>query len=243
VFIHFLQTSKQHWKLSLFVLLFLPILLSLGKWQLDRANEKRQILTVYQQQRELPALPLQDLADDKNSDYRSVIVKGVFDRERYWLLDNRSRGGVVGYEVLMPIIKDDGTAVLVNRGWVEAPPRRERLPDIDTPRGEISVTGYLFVAERNPMIKSSLSDLGVTWPKRVLQLDQTTAEKALELSVYPQTLRLDANSFGALVANWPVINVLPEKHLGYAFQWFSMAVALIILYLWFLFKERNVKKV
>ena len=231
------QTLRRNWKITLFAIFFLPLLISLGNWQLSRAEEKQQRQTVYQQLSQLPAIPLSELNQDAYQTYRKVELRGVFDRERYWLLDNRSREGRSGYEVLMPLIGDSQGLVLVNRGWLQAPANRERLPDFETPEGEITIQGYLYPAETNAWFKHSESDLLRNWPQRVLQLDPTAGAEVLGEKVFPFIIRLDDLSEGALITAWPLINSGPEKHTAYAWQWFAMALALCLLYVWVLFKK------
>jgi surfeit locus 1 family protein len=214
----------------------LPILLRLGFWQLTRAEEKRQLLAVYQYQRELPAIPLTELDAKTNNTYRTIRIEGVYERDTYWLLDNRSRNGKVGYEVIMPLLSTKGR-ILINRGWIEAPLLRTELPQIDTPIGNVEIEGYLYPLSLNALINNSASDLARAWPKRVLQLDQATVEKALAVDVYPLWLRITDTSPGALVTQWSVINTQPEKHVGYAVQWFALAFALVMLYGWLVFRD------
>jgi cytochrome oxidase assembly protein ShyY1 len=229
---------------TLFVVLFLPVLLRLGFWQLDRAEEKRDLLAVYQQQRELPAIQLDNFSDHGKMQYRKVVVEGRYDAQRYWLLDNRSREGLAGYEVIMPLILENSQGLqqqlLINRGWVKALSRRDQLPIIETPTEKVTVSGYFHMPPANAVIKHSHSDLHVEWPKRVLSLDIKSAKQALDSDVYPLLLRLDDTATGALITEWSVINTRPEKHHGYAVQWFSMSAALLALYAWCLFREKIV---
>ncbi len=236
------QQIKRHWKISCLVLFFLPVLLRLGFWQLERAEEKQQLLTVYQQQRELPAILLNELPEEKRQAYRNVKVTGYYDTKHYWLLDNQPRSGKVGYEVVMPLAIREAIGeriVLINRGWVEAARTRDQLPEIDTPIEEVVINGYLYPMQTNAVIKHSESDLTVDWPKRVLQLDNQVASAALQKKVDPLLLRLNEDSPGALLTDWPIINTQPEKHQGYAVQWFAMALALICLYVWLLFRDHS----
>lgn len=244
---------KQHWKITIFFLLLLPVLIRLGYWQIERQQEKKQELTVYQQRQELPAIPLESLLslykDQANSEeklrYRNIKMSGRFDDKKYWLIDNQPRTGKVGYEIVMPFTSDLGT-VLVNRGWLEAPPRREQLPVVSTPQETIEITGYLYTSQQNAVIKNTASDLAVDWPKRVIHLNVNEALSQLELAgnnnqlvIDKQSMivRINADSQGAFLTDWPLINTKPEKHQAYAVQWFAMAFALIVLYGWFLLRS------
>jgi cytochrome oxidase assembly protein ShyY1 len=229
---------KSQWQLSLLFLLFLPLLLRLGFWQMERAEEKQQLLTVYQQQRELPVKKFNANNSEEIRHYQTVALTGEYQKNRYWLLDNMPRNGKVGYEIVMPL-KVGQYWVLVNRGWMLAPRLRSELPMVETPGGQVSIEGYFYQASKNAIFNNTESDLKQDWPKRVLQLDYTDMNEVLDGPVYPQVLRIHEDSEGALITQWPVINTLPEKHQGYAVQWFAMALALVCLYAWVLLKENN----
>ena len=234
----YLLSIKRHWQITLLVVIMLPVLISLGFWQLARAEQKRELQAVYQQQRQLPAIALTELDQADASPYRSVIIEGRYLSDRYWLLDNRSRRGQTGYEVIMPVATDAGV-VLVNRGWVAAAPLRSTLPEIVTPSGLVSIAGYLYPMTTNVVVQQSASDLAVDWPKRVLQLTPAVAAEALVTKVFPLWLRIDDNAPGALTTDWVITSVQPSKHQGYALQWFAMALALVIIYGVLLIKKDN----
>lgn len=235
---YWLNAIKQHWQLSLLFLFFLPLLVSLGFWQLDRAEQKRQRVTVYQEQMTLPPKPFNANKQVKETgldtsfaeSYQKVYLEGRYDPDRYWLLDNQSRAGRPGYEVIAPV-EVGGQWVLVNRGWVEAPLRREQLPDITIPDAPIRFEGYLYQPSANAVFKQTASDLPFPWPKRVLYIDYVEVGKLLQGRVYPAQLRIDSEVPGALFAHWPIVNSTPEKHQGYAIQWFGMAIILCVLYI------------
>lgn len=236
-----LSILRKQWKLTALVLLFVPVLTYLGFWQLDRAEQKEKLLVFYEQQRELAHTPLADLVDSNKTKYRNVNVKGQYDIDHYWLLDNQPRQGKPGYEIIMPFIfiDKDGRqrTLLVNRGWIKAEAVRTRLPSIETSTESVSINGYLYPLQINAIFKHSQNDLATEWPKRVLQLDNQSASKALNADIDQLMLRIDEDNSGAFITQWPVINTEPAKHQGYAVQWFAMSIALILMYAWFLFRE------
>lgn len=236
------KKAIAHWQLFLLVILFLPLLLRLGFWQLERADEKQQLLTVYQQRRDLPAKKFRSSFNQTIKIYQTVTMQGKYEESRYWLLDNTPKGGKVGYEVVMPLrITSDtgGFWVLVNRGWIVSPTLRSVLPLISTPKNDVEIQGYFYSASKNAIFKNIESDLEQEWPKRVLQLDISNAAAILKGDVYPYILRIDEHSSGALITQWPIINTLPEKHQAYAVQWFSMALVLLLLYFWVLYNNNK----
>lgn len=232
--IHFI---KDRWQLTLLFLIFLPILLCLGFWQLDRADEKQQQSAAYEQKLSEHPVSVTSLDSDGLQTYQRVFAQGVFNSNQYWLLDNRPRAGQVGYEVVVPLYIDNGAIILVNRGWIRSPLARDELPDIQIPSGAVNVKGHLYQPQKNAIIKHGKSDWPSEWPKRVIQLTIEELQLHFEQPLLPVLLRLDEDSDAALTTDWSIINVSVEKHLGYAFQWFSMALALCLLYVWFVYKE------
>lgn len=239
MFSHIINRSlKKHWPLILFFIIAFPLLVGLGQWQLSRAHEKEALLSEYENLNATSLVAIESLSPEEVLPYRQVRLQGYYEPERYWLLDNRSRNGQVGYEVLMPFANQNRT-ILVNRGWLPAAKDRHQLPDLKTPEGEQVISGYLFGAETNAWIKHSESDLALSWPKRVLHLDAEQASHYLDKDLYPLILRLHGGASGALVTNWQITNSQPSKHYGYAFQWFSMALALLVLFIWALCRQTN----
>ena len=224
------------WKSVLAIALIFPILLSLGFWQLRRADEKATLLADFEQRRNLPPVAISGVTDYQN--YLPVAANGEFDPQRYWLLDNRISHGRFGYEIMAVFTLTDGRELLVNRGWLAGDPSRQTLPTVAIPSGQVRIQGELY---RNTEKAFSLGAEPVTklWPRRQqwLDLDDLVSEFP---ALLPTTLRLADNSIGALQIERMVVNVTPAKHTGYAVQWFAMAVALGLI---FIFRNSNVGEV
>lgn len=216
-------------KLTLFTLLALPLLLTLGTWQLDRAADKRLVETAYIEQQSLPpgVLTGQDLST--LPDHRRVQLHGRFEGDHTWLLDNKQRRGRVGYEVVSAFRLNDNSVVLVNRGWLQGTPQREVLPDIPAVTGEQTLFGELMTASTHPLLDGTSEREG--WPKVIMAIEPAAMAVHLGEPLSERYVRLDEGSSGALVTGWQPVNVSSAKHLGYALQWFGMAVALVI---WFI---------
>lgn len=214
------------WRLLLFSGLLLPLLVSLGLWQLDRAAEKERKLEQWQQQSEMlswSAHLTRGLEEGK-----PVSLAGRYG-ELTWLLDNRTREGRVGYEVLTAFYPRTGPPVVVNRGWVPAPRHRDRLPDIITPDGPVELRGRLTEFPEPPVLGGSPSH-EPGWPRRVQSLSSGDAEQALGNEPADYIVRLaDTEQAGAYRADWAPDTMGPQTHYGYALQWFSLALALVIL--------------
>ncbi|HKK56602.1 SURF1 family protein [Marinobacter sp.] len=213
------------WRLLLFTGLFLPLLLVLGFWQLDRAEEKQAMLEQWQKHSDSLDWSVQTKTGLEAG--QPVTVSGQYG-ERTWLLDNRTRDGAAGYEVLTLFRPVQGRPLVVNRGWVLAPRRRDELPAITTPREVVVVSGRLSEYPEPPVLMAKpTAETG--WPRRVQALKAEQVE-ALGLSVPAFVLRLDGRDQpGAYRADWAPDYMGPQTHYGYATQWFSLALALVIL--------------
>lgn len=220
---------QWNWKILLFVAFFLPVTVNLGFWQLDRADEKQQLLETYHQRRIAHPVALDKLPDTTDQLYVRVKVTGEYDNRNPLLLDNRVRHGRPGYELINPFKTVDGQWVLVNRGWIASGLDRQVLPQITEVSGTVALSGYLYRSlGKQIMLGEDNWALG-DGVKVVQNADPETVSKKLARNFFDYHLRLNADSPGALETGWIIVNVQPGKHTGYAVQWFALAIALIIL--------------
>ncbi len=229
-----------NWKLALFVACLLVILLRLGFWQLDREEEKAALQSLLNERLAQPTEPLDTFSDEVDLLYRQVEVTGKFDNQHLFFLDNRVSKGQVGFEVLQPLLASTGDWLLVNRGFIPQGPTRQELPIPMLFDEEVRLQGYLYTSLSETM---TLGDITPTpgWPKiiQVVKIDQLSILSENTNQVINAELRLADQSPGVLERNWTLINTTPEKHFGYAMQWFSMAIALVALSLWQSFKKSD----
>lgn len=223
---------QPNWKILIFAGLFLPLTISLGFWQLDRADQKKQILAAQIAQQQLPPISTDQWREDKNNHLRRVVLQVSLNADRYLLLANRIMDGQVGYEVISLGYLTSGLSgpVLINRGWVPASLDRSELPLIQTPEEQQIVTGYYYCPEANSMIRQS-TDYDGSWPAILYDLDDSAMQQIFDAAERPLAceIRIDETSPLSFNARWEIVNQTEAKHLGYAVQWFLMAFALIIL--------------
>ena len=229
------KTNAFKWqpnaKLLVFSLLMMPLLLCLGVWQLDRADEKQQIVDYHAVNQQLPPVTtVEELVADRDHQYRLAWLRAKVDNQRVIILDNRVKNGRPGYEILQTA-KVSGLTdkVLINRGWIEASLDRNILPSISPIEGEVQLRGYLYHALKGGYrLDDGISQVQ-DWPSRVGWITVERAEELFGESFLPYQLRLDQDSIGALKTGWTTVAVKPEKHVGYAVQWFAMAITLLIM--------------
>lgn len=225
--------------MTLFVLLLLPVLIRLGYWQLDREAEKRDLQQLYEQRQSSAPLPITEVNwNDSDIGWSRIRAEGYYDTEHHFLLDNRIQSGQVGYEVLTPFLTDYGI-LLVNRGWVAAGQRRELLPSIETPEEKVAIEATVYIPDGELMMFGEEALSGGQWPKRIQQVNLERMSAVYQDAFIPARLRLSPGSAGALSIDWQTVNMQPEVHRGYAIQWFLMALALVILFLFFSFRKKE----
>lgn len=224
-------------KITLLTSLILPLLILAGCWQLQRAAEKRDTEQHWQAQQQQPMVVLDGNNILQLPDYQRVMSNGYFSPVHQWYLDNRHRQGQYGFEILQEFILDDGARLLVNRGWVAAGSERQHLPTVVTPAGQQTVFGELMTLQAYALLENIPAS--ESWPQVILHPDITRMRQEIDYPLPSRYLRLDATSAGALVTNWQQAALSSARHTGYAVQWFAMAIALII---WFVFANTAVPK-
>ena len=220
-----------------------PVLIFLGLWQLDRAEEKRQIeLSVNLAVEKQPIL-LNDSVDDdlKQEVYRKAKLIGRFDNERQFLWDNKTHQGKAGFHVLTPfILNGQQDAVIVNRGWVPIEGRRDQAPSVDVDQAQTTIFGVIKDPS-NALQLDDIEDLSVTrFPKIVQAFEPDVFEAELGLTLLPIMIELAADSEYGYVREWKPYFGNIDRHNGYALQWFLMA--LITLFLFVKLNTKRIKK-
>lgn len=217
---------------TLLTIIMLYILVSLGFWQLDRAHFKDTLQQNIEQRKSLAAVSLDTLSGPRDERrYHSVHVKGSYDPSHSFLLDNRTFEGRVGYHVLTPLITDDGRAILINRGFIDQGHRRDEYPDLSVTDAEVTISGLLDIEPPRGLVLTEYQHVADHWPVVLQHLDIEELSGMLGYQLYDMVLWLDKDKIGSFTYDLPVLNLNSAKNNGYAFQWFAMAVALIIIYI------------
>ena len=214
-------------------LLVLPILLRLGFWQLDRAEEKRGLITLFQQQNKLGPLYIKDIVKlDHNLNYRTAKVTGKYNLEKQIFIDNKIYQGKTGVYALTPFkIKNSEYSILVNRGWVPMIIDRSSLPEIKTPMQTLTLNGKIKISSKKPFTVGEQIQSNQGWPALMQWINIAEIEKKSGLKLLPYIFLLDEKEDSGYVRNWKPVVMQPEKSTSYAVQWFALALALTIIYI------------
>lgn len=224
------KSSGRVTSLAVLVLVMLGVFLALGSWQLQRKTEKEQILESENQKSsfETVGLPLQ-LDDYSEWRYREVILSGTYLSSQQLLLENQIREGVVGFNVFTPLQTTAGAVVLVDRGWLEQGEYREQLPDISVAETSRKIAGYAYTPFGEGLRLGSVDNEQSGWPRMIQYIDYTQVSDILGKPLLPVILRLSPEADDGYLREWAVVAFGPERHLGYAVQWFGLALAMFVI--------------
>jgi surfeit locus 1 family protein len=218
--------------MTLLTLAILALLISLGRWQLRRADEKRVLYDSFAAgsdatrpiESSTPPLPR----------YQHLEAAGHYDDSRQILIDNMVESGRAGYFVITPFELRDGGWILVNRGWVPLGASRAERPSIPADAQLRTLHGR---ADKLPSPGIQLgSRMPLTPPYPVVANFPTHDEVAALLqephwAAAAELVLLDAGEPDGYVRNWSAPGFPPLRHVGYAVQWFGLASALFVIYI------------
>lgn len=213
---------------SLAAMAIIALAISLGRWQLNRAEEKSVLQHLLESRMQYAPARLGVMTQDVESlRFRKLIARGVFVAQKQIYLDNKFSGDRVGYHVLTPLqIEGTTLTVLVNRGWVERGPDYPTPPVVASPSGVVTISGMGAVPIEHFLELSGANIQGQVWQN--LTFDRV--REKLGLNVMSVILLAD-NAPERMVPVREIPDAGIDKHRGYAFQWFSIALAVFILWL------------
>ncbi len=217
---------------------------SLGVWQLHRAHEKQSRYQAFARNQASPPLVFEDLAFSSSAAgnlWRRVIVRGHY-LDQHIVLDNRSGQGRPGYEILTPFVSENGTTLLVNRGWIPLPDARSSVPDVLAPADPIAISGYIGP---EPVVgielAASAEQAEIMSPNvfRVQSVKLSGLASLLDRPLWGAVLYLDPAATGAFSAAWQLPGDGSARNRSYAVQWFAMAGVLAAIGFWNLYGKRR----
>lgn len=224
---------NPRWILSIFGLCLVLGFSALGRWQLDREHSKRLQLAEAAAALAAPPQALGPASQQAGAAPARVAGSGFFMPTPRLLLDNQRRGQQVGMRLYCGFQPEAGQALLVDMGWLPVAPDRA-LPGAICPVGEFELSGLLVPppAVGLPMGEGLVEQRdGQGWLATRLETGALSAAWRLASPLAPRVLRLDpALSIGHARDLELLPNTLPpEKHRGYAIQWFGLAIATFVI--------------
>ncbi|RDS78799.1 SURF1 family protein [Dyella monticola] len=235
---------RPAWWSVLLTLIGVLVFARLGVWQLHRADYKEALLRRYAAAASAPIQAFDAVADRPPADaYPRVHVDGHYRVDRVYLLDNPKHDSMGGVEVYVPFQPlDEQRLLMVDLGFLpgngtDKAPQLPPLPtDVQTlqglyqppPGAGLELGGNALVQQKQ-------------WPKTSIYLDLHQVAADLHATLYPRVLTLDADPSAIYVRvhTLDLSSMPPARHRAYAYQWFTFALAAIVIFVVLHRKRRN----
>ncbi len=203
---------------------------ALGMWQLDRRDKVVADIGRIEANYERPPVAYAPGSAgfaryDALEEWTPVEFTGVYDTENQVIVRNRPLNGQPGYEVLTPLRLEDGTAVIIDRGWLPIGNNEAGHPDSipAPPQGTVTVTARVKPGE--PAVNRGAPE------GQIASIDLEGYEEMLG---YP----VQTGAYGLMAAEDPAPAVAPLQfpkpslnegpHLSYSMQWFAFGALLFV---------------
>jgi len=219
------------------LLLLAALFASLGTWQTKRAAEKSE---TEQQHRAATTVALETaLAGGQR--FARIDIGGRYDPERHILLDNQVWKGRAGVYVFTPFYTNDGTTILVNRGWLPLSADRRTMPEVPTPRHQTVLRGMLNILPVPGRMMGQADTLNQDkWPQLVTYLNRANIAESLDSPLENWVIQLSpSEKDGFEGREWKPVFLSSDRHKGYAFQWFSLTAACFVLWVFISFRKSS----
>jgi len=206
----------------------LVLLISLGFWQLDRANEKRAIENQIARANSGDVELINSVEFLKEKEYYHVRLQGAYIDDKQFIYDNQIVDQISGYYVLTPfVLRGASNAILINRGFIPWNGRRDKLADIDVGAKLTEVKVQISKPVRRMELEESKTTGEFPVLIQTLDLDEMSNTASLDLASVIGLLSPESDS--GFVRQWEPYTGSIERHVGYAIQWFLMALVLAFI--------------
>lgn len=217
------------------------LLIKLGLWQLQRADDKTEMLQQAEQMALAADVSGQALFSGDDVEHGRYHQTGVLQFEFAMLLDNRSFEGRPGYHVIVPFQPHQQSGlVLVNIGWLPMGQDRRTLPEVLPIEKEVQIAGRLkSLAKQTLVLSEQIQPVQPRFPLRVQKVDPKWIEDWSGQDVAPWLVLLDEDLDWGYPRKWQLATMPVEKHIGYAVQWFGLALVLLVIAVRWMVKGAN----
>ena len=216
----------------------LVLLISLGFWQLDRADEKRAIEDQIARANSGDAELINSVEFLKEKEYYHIRLQGSYVGDKQFIYDNQIVDQISGYYVLTPfILKGASEAILINRGFIPWSGRRDKLADIDIREKLTEVKVQISIPVKR--MELNVSEFTGDFPVLIQALDLDEMSAIASLDFVSVVGLLSPESENGFVRQWEPYTGSIERHIGYAVQWFLMALVLAFIGIRLAIKQRK----
>jgi len=233
---------RPAWWAVIVVALLSALMIALGVWQLQRGFAKQALLDRYQQASVREPMPLAAGDVARRGEIGRALARGRYDGAHQLLLDNQSHDGAPGYHVWTPLRQDDGSTVIVDRGWIAHD--TARAPDaLVVPDTAVEVRGFWRTPPVPGMRLPTDNCAVLPWPRTVQFPTLDDLRCLYGARIAAGVLLMDPAEPHGFVRDWqtaPELN--PAKHYGYAGQWFAFTLTLLVIFVKMSFRVPSSEK-
>ena len=205
-----MKLTKSRQAATIFYIFFSIVFVVLGFWQINRGNEKTEIIEAFELQQAGQAI---EFSSDSQK-WERVYISGELDEERIIYLDNVIHKGILGFKVLAPVFIEDNKIILVDFGWIKQPQSRDQVSFVSiSDNKNVSVSGVLESPEMGLMLSEDI--FTNTWPKISQSKSISALESLFEEEIVKFILLSDYRPDTNFVYLKPIVaNMPPVKHYG-----------------------------
>jgi cytochrome oxidase assembly protein ShyY1 len=229
--------------LGLLMTLLAAVMVGLGFWQLDRFHQRSAINARIDAGSTATPVPLATVlpavgpAPADSVVWTRVTATGTYDPSHQILARARTVGDNVGFEVLTPLVLGNGTAVIVDRGWIPPAASATSAPPVPAaPAGPVTVTGRLHAPESRASAPEPFAG-GLA----VRRIGPAALSSTMPYPLYGGYVTMD----GQVPPASPVFVAIPADHenaamnAGYVVQWWAFALLTLCGYGYLAFREAH----
>jgi len=212
------------------------VFVRLGVWQLHRADYKDELLRRYAAAASAPVQAFDSLADKPPADaYPRVRVQGHYLVDRVYLLDNPKHDSMGGAEVYAPFQPaNQGRLLLVDLGFLPGN-GTDKPPQLPPLSGDVQTLQGVYQPAPGAGLELGGNALAqqAQWPKTSIYLDLDQIAGDLHARLFSRVLVLDADPSAIYVRvhTLDLSSMPPARHRAYAYQWFTFAIAAVVIFL------------
>tara|TARA_B100000575_G_scaffold278800_1_gene266479 strand:- start:274 stop:918 length:645 start_codon:yes stop_codon:yes gene_type:complete len=204
----------------------MPITFLLGLWQVDRANQKTDIIKSYEAIINDPAVEFK--IENNYINWQPVYLEGEF-TDIVLYEDNALLNGKAGFKIYHLFKTLDDLYIFIHRGFIERKVIKNDLPIIDVPEGKKILNGTILLKNQNSFVQNvNESDLRIIQQFSIIDVLERIPFLQ-EKKIYPDLFNLSRYDQSKLMSIERPVNMTASKHIGYAIQWFGLCLALLIL--------------
>ncbi|MDA7715316.1 SURF1 family protein [Pelagibacteraceae bacterium] len=214
---------KRLFLFQLFVASFITLFCVLGTWQLQRLQWKMELISEITFG--LNSTPI-TYTNSIKKNYQRIVSEGSYDFKDQIYLYSLNDKGKPGFDVITPFKTISNETVLVNRGWI--PKEKKKISEINSIKNNIKITGLLRKIYKANIFKPE-NDLenNIWFSVNLDDLKMFTGNKFSNFIVY-----LEDSNMKAPLPKKITVDV-PNNHLKYAITWYSIAISILLYYLYF----------